>query len=138
VPTVVPGTSVVDAQATIRAAELNPVQSTTAAEYSATVPQGAVVRTTPAAGTPLPSGGAVTLVLSRGAEPPPPPAEVEMPDVTGRKFDDAARILQKLGLAAEEDGGIFGGRNGRVQYQEPDAGTQVTRGSTVTLHTGLF
>ncbi len=135
VPTVAPGTSVADAQATIRSAKLNPVQSTTAAEYSSTVPQGAVVRTDPAAGTPLPSGGAVTLVLSRGAEPP---AQVEVPDVTGKKFSDATKTLQKLGLDAEEDSGIFAGRDGRVQYQDPEPGTQVPPGTAITLHTGFF
>ena len=139
VPAVAPGTSVTDAQAAIRTAKLNPVQSTTAVEYSATVPQGAVVHTDPAAGTPLPSGGAVTLVLSRGAEPPPPPAEVEVPDVTGQKFNDARNDLRKLGLAAEQGSSFpFGRGNGRVQAQDPVPGTQVTPGTGVTLYTSFF
>lgn len=138
VPAVAPGTSVADAQAAIRNAELNPVQSTTAAEYSATVPQGAVVRTNPAAGTPLPSGGAVTLVLSRGAEPPPPPAEVEVPDVTGKRFSDAAKILENLGLDAQEGSGFPFGGNGRVRGMDPEPGTQVPPGTTITLYTGFF
>ena len=43
-----------DAQDAIRAAQLTPVQS--GSEYSSSVPEGAVVRTNPAAGTPLPAG----------------------------------------------------------------------------------
>lgn len=137
VPAMAPGTSVADAQGAIRGAQLNPVQSTTAAEYSATVPQGAVVRTDPPAGTPLPSGGPVTLVLSRGAEPPP--AEVEVPDVTGKRFDEAAKALQQLGLDAEQGSGFpFGGGNGKVRDQDPAPGTQVPPGTTITLYTGLF
>jgi len=139
VPTVAPGTNVADAQQAVRAAKLNPVQSTTATEYSPTVPQGAVVRTDPAAGMPLPSGGAVTLVLSRGAEPPPPPKEVEVPDVTGKRFDEARDALGKLGLEAEEGSGFpFGGENGRVRGQDPGPGAQVPPGTTITLYTSFF
>jgi serine/threonine-protein kinase len=90
------------------------------------------VRTDPAPGTPLPSGGAVTLVLSRGAAPP------SLPDVTGRKFSDAAKVLQKLGFDVVQDSGIFSSRDGRVQWQDPEPGARVPPGSTITLHTGLF
>ncbi|MDT7615276.1 MAG: eukaryotic-like serine/threonine-protein kinase [Pseudonocardiales bacterium] len=133
VPTVAPGTAVADAEQALRAAKLSPVQSTAATEYSDTVPKGAVIRTQPAAGTALPSGGAVTLVLSLGVAPP---AQVEVPDVTGRRFDDAKKTLQKIGLDAEETSGFpFGRENGRVVEQDPPAGTAVDPGTTITLTT---
>ena len=65
-PAIAAGTAVDDAQAAIRAAQLTPVQS--GSEYSSSVPEGAVVRTDPRAGTPFQPGSRVTLVVSRGVE----------------------------------------------------------------------
>jgi len=137
VPAIAPGVAVADAEQAIREAMLRPVQSTTAAEYSATVPAGAVVRTTPGAGTALPLGGTVTLVVSRGPEPPPEPVEVRVPLLIGDRFDEAADALDDLGLEASERAALpFAGRdNGRVIGQDPGPGSLVERGTTVTLDT---
>jgi serine/threonine-protein kinase len=113
VPAIAAGTAVVDAEAAVRAAQLKPVRSTSAAVYSDSVPEGAVVRTNPAAGTALPLGGTVTLVVSRGEQPP---QQVRVPFVIGKRFDEAQQILEEVGLQAEEQPGFGGlGRDdGRV------------------------
>lgn len=69
VPAIAPGTAVPAAEEALRAARLEPARRT-AAEFSDTVPEGAVIRTDPPAGTTLTSGAPVTLVLSRGVPPP--------------------------------------------------------------------
>jgi eukaryotic-like serine/threonine-protein kinase len=136
VPAVAAGTAVADAEKAVRAATLNPVRSTAADEYSATVPDGAVIRTDPAAGTLLGSGGPVTLVISRGAAPPPPPAQVQVPFVIGSSYREAKAALEAVGLKAEEVKGFpFGRRNGNVVNQSAGAGSMVDRGTTVSLTT---
>jgi eukaryotic-like serine/threonine-protein kinase len=136
VPAVPSGTSVADAEQAVRAATLSPVRSTAANEYSATVPEGAVIRTDPPAGAPVASGGPVTLVVSRGAEPPPPPALVRVPFVIGKSFKEAEQILEEVGLRAEQvEGFPFGRRNGRVVDQSRGAGSMVDRGTTISLTT---
>jgi serine/threonine protein kinase/beta-lactam-binding protein with PASTA domain len=134
VPAISPGTAVADAKAAIRAAGLSPVQPGGAAEYSDSVPSGAVVRTEPSAGTPLQPGGSVTLVVSRGEEPQ---RQVRVPFVIGKTFDEAQEILSEVGLEAEERPGIggFGRENGRVVNQSNGAGSMVDRGTTIVLET---
>jgi eukaryotic-like serine/threonine-protein kinase len=140
VPAIGAGTAVADAEAAIHAAGLSPVQAG-AAEYSDSVPTGAVVRTAPAAGTPLPPGGSVTLVLSRGQKPvqqqEESPIQVRVPFVIGKTFDEAQEILSDVGLEAEERPGIggFGRENGRVVNQSNGAGSMVYRGTTIVLET---
>jgi serine/threonine-protein kinase len=136
VPPIAAGTSVSDAEQAVRAATLNPVRSSSANEYSAVVQQGAVIRTDPPAGTPLASGGSVTLVLSSGAAPPPQPKQVRVPFLIGQSFDEAESNLEELGLEAEEVRGIpFGRSNGRVVEQSNGAGSMVDPGTTIQLTT---
>ncbi|MFC5993393.1 Stk1 family PASTA domain-containing Ser/Thr kinase [Pseudonocardia hispaniensis] len=135
VPPVAPGATVAAAEQAVRDADLTPVHSTEAREFSSTVPEGAVIRTEPAAGSELPIGGSVTLVVSKGAQPAP--KLVEVPDVVGDKARSAAATLSEAGLrAAVESNFPFVRReNGRVVAQSPAPGTQVPPGSTVTLTT---
>jgi serine/threonine-protein kinase len=93
-----------------------------------------VVRTNPAAGTALPLGGTVTLVVSRGEQPP---QQVRVPFVIGKRFDEAQQILEEVGLQAEEQPGFGGlGRDdGRVIDQSNGAGSMVDRGTTIVLDT---
>jgi beta-lactam-binding protein with PASTA domain len=139
VPAIGAGTTVADAKAAIRAAGLSPVQAAAAAEYSDSVQAGAVVRTEPAAGTSLPPGGSVTLVVSRGEEPAQQerPRQVRVPFVIGKTFEEAQAILSDVGLEAEERAGFggFGRENGRVVNQSNGAGSMVDPGTTIVLET---
>jgi len=129
VPAVGPGTAVADAEQAIRAAELVP--ATGGSEFSDTVPEGAVVRTDPAAGTPLPLQGTVTLVLSRGEAPPP---TVRVPFLIGEREEAATQALRELGLRVVVENGLpFVRENGQVVGQSPSAGDTVERGTTITL-----
>ncbi len=132
VPAIAPGTALDDAQATIRAAQLTPVQS--GSEYSSSVPEGAVVRTTPAAGAALPPGSRVTLVVSRGEQPPEQVQQVRVPWLIGRRFDEAEQMLEDLGLQAEERSQL-GRDDGRVVDQSNGAGSLVDPGTTIVLKT---
>ena len=134
VPAVAVGTPVAAAEQAVRDAGLTPTRSGSAREYSATAPAGSVVRTDPAAGTALPSGGRVTLVISRGAEPP---RQVRVPLLIGRTAAEATAALAAVGLQAEVDSGFpFGGRpadEAQVVGQSHGAGSMVDRGTTITL-----
>jgi beta-lactam-binding protein with PASTA domain/tRNA A-37 threonylcarbamoyl transferase component Bud32 len=63
--------------------------------YSDTVKKGLVVSTDPAPGTRLKRGEVVGLVVSRGVQPVP------VPDVVGKKIDEAQRILTQASLGAK-------------------------------------
>ena len=108
-----------------------------AAAFSDTVPAGAVVGTDPGPGTVLPIGGEVTLVLSRGAEPPPEPEEVRVPLVLGRDAAGAAEILEDAGFAVTERNRLpfLSRENATVVGQDPGAGALVEDGSTVVIDT---
>ncbi|MBA3232939.1 MAG: Stk1 family PASTA domain-containing Ser/Thr kinase, partial [Propionibacteriales bacterium] len=64
-------------------------------EFSRTVAKGLVIRSNPAAGTPLKRDTAVTLVISRGRPP------VEVPDVTEQSLDQARAVLEDAQLRSK-------------------------------------
>lgn len=98
----------------------------------AEVPPGQVVSVTPEAGTELTLPAEVRLAVSRG------PASVEMPRLVGMTRDDAAAVLDSLGLVVGEIEEVFrfGGEQGRVVDQDPEPGTAVERGSAVRISVG--
>jgi serine/threonine protein kinase/beta-lactam-binding protein with PASTA domain len=100
VPDIRPGTALPDAQQAIKAAQLTPVRGTD--DFDAEVPQGAVIRTTPAAGSQLTIGGQVTIIVSKGPIPLPP-----VPDVVGRSKDEAFGLLQQAGFEPFQAGEEF-------------------------------
>ncbi|MEP6760889.1 MAG: PASTA domain-containing protein, partial [Sporichthyaceae bacterium] len=63
--------------------------------YSDTVKKGLVISTDPPAGTRLKKAEVVGLVVSRGIQPVP------VPNVVGKKIDEAQRILAKASLGAK-------------------------------------
>ncbi|MDN5918273.1 MAG: Stk1 family PASTA domain-containing Ser/Thr kinase [Pseudonocardia sp.] len=142
VPEVPSGTGVAAAEDIVRRAGLAPVRSTTADAYSDTVPQGAVIRTDPAAGTSLPGGSPVTLVLSRGAEPAPAPEPTPEPEATegpvpfviGKDVDEATEELRSAGYSVRVKKSLpFTRRNPKVIGQDPGAGDEADPGTTITL-----
>jgi eukaryotic-like serine/threonine-protein kinase len=133
VPAIAPGTGVAAAEQAVRDAGLTPVRAVDADEFSASVPEGAVVRTRPGAGAALPIGGPVTLVLSRGVEPP---REIAMPFLIGEDAKDAVDELVDAGLQVEIEAQFpFGSEDGTVVGQDPGPGARVPPGSTVVLTT---
>ena len=131
VPDVV-GKTQADAAAAILAVQLTvgPVTS----QYSTTVPAGRVISQTPAAGTTVNAGTAVSLVVSLGA-----PAQVAVPNVVGQAQAAAATAIIAAGLLV---GVISTAKHptvpaGQVISQQPAAGTLVLQGSAVNLLVSL-
>jgi beta-lactam-binding protein with PASTA domain/predicted Ser/Thr protein kinase len=93
-----------------------------------TVPASRAIRTSPPEGSTLEKGRTVTLLLSTGKE------QVEIPDVTGQSFEEAASALQNRGFeVARNDQVTDDEEPGTVLKQNPGAGVRVDKGSTVTL-----
>jgi eukaryotic-like serine/threonine-protein kinase len=90
--------------------------------------KGSVTHTRPAAGTVLKDGQPVVMVVSAGKP------KVEVPQVAGRRFDDARAVLAAAHLQAKRtvrfDDTV---PRGLVARTEPAAGTTATWGSTVTV-----
>jgi serine/threonine-protein kinase len=98
-----------------------------AAEFSATVPAGRVIRTDPGAGDLVRRDSTILLLPSRGVAP------VRVPEVVGQSRDDAQRAITRAGLTAtvtEQFSATV--PEGSVISQQP-RGRAVPRGSTVAL-----
>jgi serine/threonine-protein kinase len=63
-------------------------------QFSETVPEGTVISSDPAAGSPLPPGGAVNLVVSKGRQP------IDLADWAGKPYEQAEAKLTADGLKA--------------------------------------
>jgi serine/threonine-protein kinase len=66
----------------------------------------------------------VTITVSAGVP------QVQVPDVRGKKADEATQILQKAGLTVKVQTFIAGSH---VQQQSPSAGATVDQGTQITL-----
>lgn len=117
------GKAYADAAAALTAAGLKPAEGTH--QNSDSVPKGSVISQAPARG-PLHRGDTVTFVISDG------PVLVAVPDVFGRSTDQARQALEALGFKVTVEK-LFGGVFGTVREQNPAAGTQIPKGSTVTI-----
>ncbi len=102
-------------------------------EPSATVEEGRVIRTEPAAGEVVARTTTITLVVSSG------PESLEVPDVRGMTRSQAIAALDDEGLLADttqvetNDTDLVG----KVIDQSPTAGTAAKKGDTVTLNVGI-
>jgi serine/threonine-protein kinase len=94
--------------------------------FSDTVPAGDVISQDPAGGTEGHRRDTVTLQVSKG------PETVPMPNLTGKQYDEAATILDGLGLKAERRN-VLGGLFGTVRDQSVPAEQAVPKGTTITL-----
>lgn len=91
------------------------------------IAEGNVVRQTPLAGSTLPTGDAVDVVLSSG------PAMIEVPELSGRPVADAQAALTVLGLEVTMDNTAQGAEPGTVVSTSPEAGVEVAAGTSVTV-----
>lgn len=91
-------------------------------------PAGTVAKQEPVAGTVVQAGSQVTITVSKGAD------VVSVADVTGKTYDAAKSILTgddfKVKKKSQSDDTI---PKDQVISQDPPAGTQAQRGSTVVL-----
>jgi serine/threonine-protein kinase len=89
-----------------------------------------VVSQDPGANTDAPKGSAINLVISTGKE------KVKVPDVAGKEEFDAVQILSRAGLQVDrKDAFSDTVGQGTVIRSDPAAGTDVDKGSTVTIFT---
>jgi hypothetical protein len=89
------------------------------------LPAGRVVRTYPAAGAGLPTGGRVTLYVSTGV---PAVAQVTVPYLRGLSVEQARLAAARLGLRVVVTGGT-----GTVREQTPAPGSVTPRGSEIAV-----
>lgn len=102
-------------------------------EANPDIARDSAIRINPAPGSQLQRNSTVILTVSSGRE------ITEVPDVVGMSLEDASRALSDAGLelaenVEEEDSDAQD--TGRVTQQNPPAGSQLSRGSRVTLTVG--
>ncbi len=101
---------------------------TTQYQHSDQVATGAVISTSPSAGTSVPVDSAVVIVVSSGK------ALASVPDVVGQSQASATSALQAAGLSVTSTTQTTSSTPaGKVVSQSPASGTQVAPGSTVTI-----
>ena len=91
------------------------------------------IRINPAPGSQLQRNSTVILTVSSGRE------ITEVPDVVGLSLEDASRALSDAGLSMSdsvEEEESSADNTGRVTQQNPPAGSQLSRGSRVTVTVG--
>jgi eukaryotic-like serine/threonine-protein kinase len=123
-PVAVPDTSGKSYDAAVAALQAKRFSATRVDDFSETVPAGNVVGTDPAAGQLAPRDSQVVVHVSKGPQP------VAVPNVVNMSVEQASQTLQTSGLDADVQN-FAPGRT--VKSQNPPAGTQVNRGSKVTL-----
>jgi eukaryotic-like serine/threonine-protein kinase len=123
VPEVV-GLTVKSAQGRLDKAGL---KSTERDQSSADVEKGRVISASPGAGQKVDKGSSVSLVVSSG------PEQVDVPDVTGKTFDEASSTLQNAGFKVTTTAKESDKDPGTVLSQNPKGGTQADSGATVAL-----
>jgi eukaryotic-like serine/threonine-protein kinase len=99
-------------------------------QASDTVEDGTVIGTNPPAGTELPQGSEVTIIVSSG------PDLVTVPDVVGDSQEDATDTLEAAGFDVVVEETIVappGTQDGEVVDQDPEGDSQAPEGSTVTI-----
>lgn len=96
-----------------------------ATEHSDDVPEGSVMSQDPGPGPAL-RGDTVSITVSLG------PPLVAVPEVVGKQIGEAQRILGEAGFDVSVRR-VLGGFFGTVRSTDPAAGTQVPRGSTITV-----
>jgi beta-lactam-binding protein with PASTA domain len=94
---------------------------------STKIKKGLVVRTSPAESTPAPRGSRVRLFVSSG------PPSVAVPSVVGQDKNDARAQLEDAGFSVSVSRTFSDAPKNEVVSQSPTAGTQVDKGSQVTI-----
>ncbi len=92
-------------------------------------PKGAIISQEPGPGTKIDKGGTVEVVVSKGAE------VVSVPNVVGMTRADAEAALTAAGFKVDGVTEAYSSQigKGKVASQNPEAGSQASKGSTVSL-----
>jgi eukaryotic-like serine/threonine-protein kinase len=98
-------------------------------ETSADVEEGAVISQNPEAGTEADKGSEIELTVSSG------PSDVTIPQLTGFQYKEAKALLEsdKYGLEVKRNNQESSAPENEVINSNPPGGTEVAKGSTVTL-----
>lgn len=101
-------------------------------EEESAKPAGQTIRQSPSAGSELPRGSSVTIVVSAGEE------QATVPNAIGSERREAVEALRAAGLvpAVQEQPTEVEGQIGRVTDQFPPPGSEVEPGSEVTIVVG--
>lgn len=101
-------------------------------EQQSSSPEGQVIRQAPSAGSQLPPGSTVSIVVSKGEE------KATAPNVIGKLRADAVEAVRAAGLkpVVQEQETEVPAQVGKVTDQFPPPGSELEPGSTVTLVVG--
>jgi serine/threonine-protein kinase len=123
-PVAIPDAAGKSYDAAVAALQAKRFTATRVDDFSDTVPTGTVIGTDPPAGQLAPRDSQVVVHVSKGPQP------VAVPNVVGASVEQASQALQASGLVADVQN-FAPGRT--VKSQTPPAGTQVNKGTKVTL-----
>ncbi len=105
------------------------IKYTIVEEPSDEIEKGSVIRTNPIAGTTVPAGTTIEVVVSSGVE------QFSVPDTTGETITDAYTKLQEKGFKVKQGADVYSSEEiGKVAYTKPAAGKKVDKGSTITIY----
>jgi serine/threonine-protein kinase len=101
-------------------------------EQESSAPAGQVIRQSPSAGSELPAGSTVSIVVSKGER------KISVPNVIGKERAAAVQQLREAGLSpsVQEQETEVPSQVGRVTDQFPPPGSEVEAGTTVNLVVG--
>jgi eukaryotic-like serine/threonine-protein kinase len=101
-------------------------------EEESSAPAGEAIRQSPSAGSELPRGSSVTIVVSEGEE------QASVPNVIGKERAEAVEALRAAGLdpSVQEQQTEIPSQVGRVTDQFPPPGSEVKPGTEVTVVVG--
>jgi serine/threonine-protein kinase len=104
------------------------------AYYDSSAPQNQVIQQNPAPGSRVAKGSTINLRVSNG------PPQVSVPPVVGETAQQAVSDLESAGFVVNQQFVTVNDSSldGIVQSQNPDGGSQATKGSTVTIAVGTF
>ncbi len=131
---VVPNVAGLDQQQARLAIENAGFQFGTVTQRTSDLPRGAIIGSEPAAGESLPLPARVDIAMSSG------PANLQVPDLTGRTVADARSTLEQLGLhlgAVSRDTSSLQPEN-TVLSQSPAPGQAIGAGGIVSLRVSRF
>ena len=101
-------------------------------EVESAKPAGEVIRQAPSAGSELPAGSSVAIVVSKGVR------KAKVPNTIGSERAEAVEAIRAAGLepSVQEEETEVPSKVGRVTDQFPPPGSEVEPGSAVTLTVG--